>query len=183
MPMSLNIKKTNLGFTLVELLVAIVIFAGVSMVGVQLLWDTLSTRSKQTSIESSSDNFRLFVSTLTKAVQSARSVKVDPADLSKIEITAKIDVTGEPCRTIKLNTTDQTIVQATDNTLPFCQPPDDSASFSPLTKPEIKIQQLEFSSPGNSVQVVTIKIKGVYEDNLGDHPLDFQTTIMPRITL
>lgn len=181
MAMSPSIKKTSLGFSLIELLVATAILGSISLVGVQFLWDTLTTRSKQYSIEGSADNFRLLVSTLTKAIQSAKSVSVPES--SKIEIKSNIEVTDEPCRTIRLNSTDGVIEQAIDDSLPTCTPPDDSQPFRPLTKEEINIQSLEFSPLGDSLQVVTIKIEGTYKDNLGEHPISFNTTVAPRTTL
>lgn len=166
-------KKKNLGFSLIEVLVAAAIFSGLSILGTQLLWDTLTSRAKQTSIEETADNVRLVVSTITKAIQSAKSVSVPDS--------VTLQITGEPCRTVKFNPTDKSIEEATDATSPSCTPP--SNGFTRITKGEVVIQNLEFSPTGNLVQSVTIKVGGIYKDTLGEHPINFETTVASRIAL
>lgn len=166
------IKKKNSGFSLIELLVATAILGSISIVGVQLLWDTLSTRSKQYSIEGSSDNFRLVITNVTKAIQSAKSVSIPNS--------STIEITGTPCRTIKLNADNQAIEQAIDDS-PSCMPPD--SGFLPITKEEIDVQTIDFSPIGDLVEVVTIKFEGTYKDSLGEHPIYFNTSAAPRVTL
>lgn len=170
--MSPRIKKESLGFSLIEILVAVAILAGLSVVGTQLLWDTLTTRAKQTSIESASDNLRLFTSTITKAIQSAKSISIP--DFSTIKIT------GDPCLTIRFNSGNKTIEQAIDSSS-SCVPP--SGGFKAITKSEMIIQNLEFSPAGGLPQVVTIKIDGIYKDGLGEHPVNLTTTVASRISL
>lgn len=158
---------------------AVAIFGGLSILGTQLLWDTLTSRARQTSNEDASDNVRLAVSTLTKAVQSAKSVSVpNPSTLQ---------ITGEPCRTVRLNSTDHSIEEAIDSTSPICTPP--SSGFARITKGGVVIQTydgslpLEFSPVGSSLQSVTIKVKGIYKDNFGENPINFETTVVPRVAL
>src|SRR3990167_2762375 len=73
-PMLPSTKVTTKGFTLVELLITIGILSILSMLSVRLLWDTLSIRSKQYAIEYSSDDFRLAISGMTNAIQSATTI-------------------------------------------------------------------------------------------------------------
>lgn len=167
-------KKNNLGFSLIEVLVAATIFGGLSILGTQLLWDTLTSRARQTSNEDASDNVRLTVSTITKAIQSAKSISVP--DLVTLQIT------GEPCRTVWFNSTDKSIEEATDATSPSCTPPP-SGGGTRITKEGVVIQNLEFSPPGNSLQSVTIKVEGNYKDNFGEHPINFETTVASRVAL
>lgn len=169
-PMLLRTNKENRGFTLIELLIATAILGGLAVVGTQLLWDTITTRAKQSSLEGAQDNFRLVASTLTRAIQSAKSVNVSNA--------TTIEIRGEPCRTVRL--TGITIEQAIDSSS-SCLPP--TSGFVPLTKTEMNIQSLDFSPIGSLPKTVTIKIGGIYKDGLGEHPLNFQTTVAPRITL
>lgn len=171
-PMLPPTKKGNFGFTLVELLIATAILGGLAVVGVQLLWDTVTTRAKQSSLEGVQDNFRFVTSTLTRAIQDAKSIDIKSA--------TAIEIMGEPCRTIRWNSVDKTIEQAIDDS-PSCVPP--TSGFVPLTKTEMSIQSLDFSPVGNLPKTVTIKIQGIYQDGLGEHPLNFQTTVAPRITL
>lgn len=172
--MSLRIKKFDFGFTLVELLVAIAILGGLSLVGVQLLWDTLITRSKQYSIEESSDNFRLFASTLTKSIQSAATVSIPDSSTIKI--------TGSPCRTLRFNFLAKTIEEAQKEAIgdpPVCSPPD--TGFIAVTKDKLTIQSVEFSPvsvlPSSTI---TIKIQGFYKDTQGEYLINFETTVTPR---
>lgn len=172
MLMSLHIKKGELGFSIIEALVILAIFGTLSIIGMNLLVDTLATRSKQTSIEGASDNFRLFTSTITTAIQSARSISIPDSSTLKI--------TGNPCRTVRLNLAAKSIEQAIDSS-PSCLPPE--SGFAPVTKDEIIIQNLEFSPIGDLPKFVTIKIDGFYKDGLNRHPINFSTTITPRIAL
>ena len=171
--------KKNSGFSLIELLVAVAIFAGISLVGVQLLWDTLTTRSKQYAIEGSSDNVRLLVSTLTRSIQSAKNVNVLDA--------WTVQITGNPCRTILLDNNEK-IVEAIDANDPCSPPAAGSGSFNPVTKEEILIKNKQtnlplFSPVGSFSKVITIEMNGIYKDSLGEHPFNFKTTITPRITI
>jgi prepilin-type N-terminal cleavage/methylation domain-containing protein len=64
------------GFTLVELLVSVTILGLTSIIAVQSLYDSLSIRSKQQTIENSSDSFRIVVRLITNAVVEAKSVDI-----------------------------------------------------------------------------------------------------------
>lgn len=174
--------RNSKGFSLIELLVATAILAGVSLVSVQLLWDTLSTRSKQYSIEGSTDNVRLLVSDLTKAIQGAKSVTI--IDSWTIQI---VGSPPNPCQTVILNDNQQ-MVRAIDSNHPCSPPLPSTGSFSPMSPEAIiitnKQSSLPFFSPiGNFSNFITIKIKGVYQDSLGEHPFDYQTTVTPRVTI
>ncbi|MDP3998941.1 MAG: prepilin-type N-terminal cleavage/methylation domain-containing protein [bacterium] len=164
--------KNSQGFSLIEVLVAIAILAGLSFVSTQLLWDTVTTRSKQVSIEGSSDNLRFFTQTLTKSIQSAKSVSIPD--------TSTIKVTAQPCRTLRFNSSLQTIEQAVDDSA-SCVPP--TAGFQTLTKDQITVTFFEVSPVGDFPQAVTIKLQGTFKDGLGEHPIDFITTVSPRMNL
>lgn len=164
-------KKTA-GFTLIELLVATVILAGISVVSVQLLWDSVSLRSKQTSIEQSSDNFRLLINNLTKEVQGAQSISVPNAET--------LEIVSSPCRTIRKTADGKGIEEATSTVDP-CTPP--TSGFVKITQDQFAVRTLEFTPLGTILKSVTMKIAGDYKDSLGNHPVDFQTTISPRVSL
>lgn len=164
--------------SLIELLVAATILSGLSLVGVQLLWDTLSTRSKQVSIEASSDNLRFLINTLTKSIQNADRVEVVDSATLKIK--------GDPCRTIKFDSENSLAKQAINEIVPpeeECQPPEETATFQSITKKTIKINHLGFFSESDPPRVINIKIEGYYQDNLGDHPIYYETAVAPRVTL
>lgn len=160
--------KNNLGFTLIELLVAIAILGGISVLNVRLLWDTLATKTKQNSIESSSESFRFLVSTISEAIQSSQSIIITSPSL--------ITIKGTPCRIIRLNGT--IAEQATDNTA--CSP----SVFKPMNQPEISLQKLQFIASGTPPQAVNIIIQGNYKDNLGiGHSFNYSTKVAARTIL
>ncbi len=161
-----NTRKTNLGFTLIELLVGVAILSGISILSVQMLSDTLSSRAKQISIENTSDNFRLLINTLTKAIQEATNVELENPETLKI--------TGEVCQTIKLES--GSIIQEIDQD---CMPPAEITQI--LSKENIQVQSLTFSQ--NTGSLVNIAIQGVYKDNLGEHPFNYETAVVSRISL
>lgn len=170
------------GFSLIELLIAMAIFTGISSVGVKLLWDTLTTRDKQYSIENISDNFRIVISTLTKSIQGAKSVNV--LDPWTIQITS---ASPEPCRTIILDN-NQKIIQALDASDPCTPPAVGSAGFNSILKDEILIKNKTtgtpfFSPTGNFLKAITIEIKGTYKSGLGEQDFNFKTTVSSRISI
>ena len=171
----IRIPKTLVsGFTLVELLVATAIISVISIFGVNLLWDSLTSRAKQDSIETTSESFRTFLVTLTRSVQEANSINIPN--------TTSIQITGKPCLTIRYNLTDKSIEEAIDTT-PTCVPPAAGASFIRLTREELKVQKFELSPTGFLPNFISVKIEGLYKDSLGEHPFNFYSTITPRVTL
>lgn len=170
---SQKISFRKQGFTLVELLVSVAILGAISLVTVQMLWDTLTVRSKQVSIENSSDNFRLLISTLSRSVQSAQQVSVPNS--------STLEIKGSPCRTIRL-TGDGSIEEAVDSSV-GCVPP--SSSFRKITKEGITITKFELLPEGSNLKSVTVAIQASFKDPLLPEPdeYSFQTTMVPRSVL
>jgi len=160
------------GFTLIELIVAIGIFGALSLVSVQVLWDTLSTRSKQYSIENSASVIRPIVATLSQAIVSATYINVVSS--------TQIQITGLPCRTIQLNSTTKALEQATA-TGASCTPP--TSGFTPLTPPAISITSLSFAPTGVQPKAVSISIAGTYKDSLGSHAFQYNFSVSPRVRI
>lgn len=150
------------GFTLIELIVAIGIFGALSLVSVQALWDTLSTRSKQYSIENSASVIRPVIATLTQAITSATYINV----VSPTEI----QITGSPNRTISLHGT--TLEQSIDAGTPV-----------PLTPASVSISALTMSPIGIRPKVVSITIVGTYKDSLGSHAFQYNFSVSPRVSI
>ncbi|OGK61355.1 hypothetical protein A3G65_01305 [Candidatus Roizmanbacteria bacterium RIFCSPLOWO2_12_FULL_37_7b] len=167
-----NTKSSQKGFTLVELLIAAGILSILSIVSVRLLWDTLSIRSTQYAIEYSSDDFRKAISTMTLAIQSATTITIPDS--------ATLEISGEPCRTFKYNTTSKSLEQALDDS-PTCEPP--TSGFTQMTQNEIEITTFDFSPIGERPEIVKIDMEGSFSDSIGTHPFSFYTTVASRITL
>lgn len=160
------------GFTLIELLVAMVIFSALSLVSVQILWNTVTTRSKQYSIENSAAAIRPIEATLTQSILSASGVNV--ASVTQIQIT------GSVCRTIQWNATNKSLEEATD-TSASCVPP--TTGFTPLTVTPVSITVFTISPTGTSPKVVTFSITGLYKDSLGSHAFQYNFSVAPRVAL
>lgn len=169
-----HVTKNIGGFSLVELLVATAIIGIISVIGVQLLWDTLTTFSKQNSIEASSENLRTFIDNFTNDIQEAKSISVPNSNT--------IEITGDICRTVKYNPTQKWIEEAYDRVVP-CTPPDSSALFVKVTQEEILIDKFEILPVGLLPKTVFFQIEGFYRDSLGEHPIKFSSNITPRVTL
>lgn len=162
------------GFTLLELIVAAGIFGVLSLVSVQMLWDTLTSRSKQYSMENSTSAIRPILSTLEQAILSASS--------SSLISASEIQITGAPCRTIKLS--GSAIVEQMNVAVPCTAPT--SGTFSPLTPPNYTISTFLLTPspyPNMNPKVVTITVGGVYKDGLGSHTFFATTSAAPRVSL
>lgn len=160
------------GFTLIELIVAIGIFGALSLVSVQALWDTLTTRSKQYSIENSASAIRPIVATLSQSIMSASSISVVSA--------TQVQITGSPCRTIQWNSTNKSLEQATANGA-SCTPP--TSGFTALTSPPVSITTFTVTPVGATPKVVSISIAGTYKDSLGSHAFQYNFSVSPRVSL
>ena len=163
-------KKDRNGFTLVELLVAVAILGIISTISVQMLYDGVTLRAKQYSLETSSESIRMFVKQISTAIIGSENISISE-DHSKIDITREDD-----CETYAF--ADQTI-KYSKTTGDTCTPPDSVVPY--LLNEEISISNLSFSSEGDPPRVVNIYLEGVYKDSLGDHPIKYMTSVTPRI--
>ena len=164
-----NIKNVR-GFTLVELLVAVAIVGIISIISVQSLYDAVSIRSKQYSIEDTSDNFRSMIKLITKEVMGGKNISI----INSGEIKIKGDVS---CVTITYVSGSGSVLysRSTDT---LCIPPTLNISGR-----NIQISDFSLSPVSDLPRVVSLYIKGVYKNSLGDHPFEYQTTITPRVSI
>jgi prepilin-type N-terminal cleavage/methylation domain-containing protein len=165
-------KGQNQEVKLIELLVAIGIIGIISVISTQLLWNTVTTRAKQESIEVSSENFRSFIKYLTNSIQEAKSINISNS--------STIEIKGTVCRTIHL---DAHKIKEAQNTAANCTPPVPLASDLPITPVGVDITTFTFSPTGLQPNNVTITIIGKYIDSMGEHPINFVTSVTPRITI
>lgn len=165
-----GIKTNKNGFTLVELLVAVAILGIISTISVQMLYDGVTLRAKQYSLETSSESIRTFVKQISTSIIGSKNISIS-ADHSKIYITGE-----EVCETYAF--ADQTI-KYSNMTGDTCTPPESVVPY--LLNEEITISDLSFFSEGDPPRVVNIYLEGVYKDSLGDHPIKYMTSVTPRI--
>ena len=169
--MSRNIKVNILsGFTLVELLVSVAIIGIISMISIQMLYDGVTLRSKQYSLETSSESVRVFLKQISKAIVESKDVEVPTSD--------KILITGENiCQTFSYDGVGKKILYSKVESVECAE-----IGSQPIMDPEIEIIDLSFSPIGDSLSVVNIEIEGVYKDSLGEHPINYKTSVSPRMT-
>ncbi len=160
------------GFTLIELLIAAAIIGSISILSVQSLWDVVSTRSKQYSLETSSDSVRLILNTISLAIQSGATINIPSSTV--------LQITGTPCRTLRYNSATFALEQAVTPGA-SCTPP--TTGYSALTPANIKISSFSLSPTGPFPKFVSINIAGTYKDSLGSHTFSYTTTVTPRVSI
>lgn len=177
--------RSQAGFTLVELLVAAVVIAIISVVSTQFLFDTLTTRAKQYSITTSSEEVRKLLNELTQDIQEAGRVSIPNA--TTVEITGTMDETAVPPQVCKayryapapLSTIQLAVSEAVDANHP-CTPP--QAGFNTVLNEEITIDTFVLSpSPSTSTRIVNLEFSGLHQDNLGEHPFNYGTTMYAQV--
>jgi len=156
-----RIIKPN-GFTLIELIIAMAVFGALSLVSVQMLWDTLSSRSKQYSIENSASAIRPIITTLSRAISEASYIVIPDA--------THIEITGNPNRTIRLNGT-------------MLEESVDAGAYVSLTPQNISIGTVTIAPTGVQPKNISIFISGIYKDSLGAHTFQYTFSVSPRVAL
>jgi len=165
--------KNNLrnGFTLIELLIAMVVIGVISAVSTQILFDTLTVKSKQNSLEQSTDASYVIIEQIVSSLKTAKSVNIPNANL--------IEIQGDAlCVNYRYNLVNLSIERAQD-----VNPPCSPDLYLTLTRQDTKITNFNFSPPGFLPENVSILIEGESQNSLGVHPFKYQTSVVPRVSL
>lgn len=157
------------GFTLVELLIAVTILGGLSVMGVRLVYDGLSYRSKQRGIEESSETVRALMSKITAPIQTATTIIIPSS--TQLTVNGYTSSGGTYCTSIRLN---GTAVEAT-SAATGC-----NSGYIALHSSSIEINSLLFASDSGHLGVVNASISGQYKDSLGTHQFYDHTTVISR---
>ena len=164
-------QKLSKGFTLVELLVASAIMGLVGIVAVQLLYDSVSYRAKQRTIEDASEDLRQIARIITSAVVESQNISV----VSPHEIRV---VSSSSCHTFRYDSADNSVKLAKDPNYP-CAPPD--TGFYDITSADMVVTDFNVYPVGDSVSFVTIEIEGEYKNSVDSHSVRHTITATPRI--
>lgn len=173
--------KNCQGFTLIELLIAIAVFGIISVISVQGLYDIVAYRAKQQTIEDSSDSLRTITRLISKSVTEADKVTVEDSGT-----TLKTE-NNQECHTFKydsgniLHRSSKSIDATEDDPGTPCTPPSPDPTDIITVEDLVKIDEFTLSPVGTNVQTVTLEIRGEYQSSLGNHPINYTTTITKRI--
>jgi prepilin-type N-terminal cleavage/methylation domain-containing protein len=163
-------KNKYSGFTLIEVLVAAAIIGVLSVVSIQLLFDTISVKSKQQTLETSSDNAYVVIEQIAKSVKEAKSINVTDSG-AKIEIVGRLT-----CVNYRFNSVDNSVEKAVDSAS-VCIP----TAYSSISQSDFKITNLSFSPVGPLPSNISILLEGEVKGTMGEHPFSYQTNIYPRV--
>ena len=159
------------GFTLIELLIAVVIIGVISAVSTQILFDTVTVKSKQNALEQSSDSAYVIIEQIVASIKQAKSVNIPNANL--IEIRGDVLCVNYRYDSVKLS------IEKAEDTNPPCNP----SLYVSLTHKDSKITNFNFSPVGFLPDDVSILIEGEMENSLGLYPFKYQTSVVPRVSL
>ena len=163
-----NLKQ---GFTLIELLIAAVIIGVISTVSTQILFDTVTVKSKQNALEHSTDASYVIIEQIASSLKEAKSVNIPNANL--------IEIQGDSlCLNYRYDSVNLAIEKAQD-TNPPCNP----NLYLSITSQDSKITNFNFSPVSFLPESVSIFIEGESQNSLGVHPFKYQTSIVPRVRL
>ena len=166
----MNTKKIS-GFTLIELLISAVIIGVLSIVTTQLLFNALTTKSKQNTLTLSSDTGYVVVEQISRNLKNAQGIEITAGN--------QIAITNQSvCINYRYNSSNLTIEKATDS-----NPPCNPSVYFEITPQDFKVKNLYFSPEGTSAENVSLLIEADVKDSQGVHPVKYQTSLKTRISL
>jgi len=160
-------RKFTTGFTLIEMMVSVSIFAIVVMISMTAILSVVDSNKKAQSLKSVMNNLNFALETMTRSVKTGTSLSVS-ADNKSISLS---DQYSGKYTTYKLN--EKRLVRS------------DGSSEQPITAPEVEIDNLTFiddlSYAGGTQPSVIMVIQGTVKANERiSSKFNIQTTITQR---
>lgn len=151
------IKKTNRGFSLIEMMVAISIFSIVVMISMTAILSVVDSNKKAQSLKSVMNNLNFALETMTRSIKIGDSLRVG---MDKQTLTIR---NGDDSKTYKLSGGRLLL------------------NNDPITAPEVVIDNLKFFSGGALQPSVVIVIQGTMKINEKiSSEFSIQTTVTQR---
>lgn len=162
----------NYGFTLIELLIAALIIGVLSIISIQLLFDTVTVKSKEYALTSSSDEAFRLMENFASSLKAAKSIDVK-AGGKQVDFT-----TSDSCVSYRYNTANKSIELAEDS-IASCNP----SIYIQITSSGFTIDDFSLSPEGALPENINIAVEGEIKDPLSSHPFKYETNVFPRISL
>ncbi len=169
-------RTTHRGFTLMEVMVSISIFAIIITIGIGSLLTIFKTLQQTRADRQTLDSVSYIIDTMTRRIRTAQSVTVDINEITITDQDGKSVVysvqlssadSGNETTYYELVTTDNTIDQG-------------NTSYT-LTPKDFKITSMEFvEKTGNGQQLVEIHLAGLVKNGQRESKLLLQTAVSVR---
>lgn len=186
----LNNKKYSKGSTLVELLIAMVVFSLVTIMVVNVFSGVLKDQQGIVDKKNLLDNSRYAMEFMTKELRMAQINSIDPGATFRIDGTTSFVNSTSPV-IVFTNSSNDNVTYSLSGSKIMRQAKNNDTLFDtgnqPISSDEINISQINFhinnwglsGGPGSSAPTITIFIKAV---NLaGTSSLELQSIVTPRL--
>lgn len=188
-PITCNLKPASRGFSLVEMIVAVGLFAVVMMISMSALLALLDANRKARALESVINNLNIALDGMVRAVRMGSVYRCGPGDVTVPE---NCEVNGDSSLSIlkyggdRLNTEHYWEYAFVNNRLYKTE--GESGTSIPVTAPEIHIESMKFyvagATPGDTLQpkaVVVIKGTAGASSNKTKTSFSIQATAVQRV--
>ena len=190
--------KSDKGFTLIEMMVAVSIFAIVMMIGVGALLSMVETNRRAEAIHQVMSSLNAAVESMSRSIRVGTTYHCEQS-ISPMPSTAELSTTKD-CDTVnggvllgieasngkRDNLDDQVVYRLNGTKLERSLKAGAATSWVDLTSPEVNIESFKFyvtgSTPGDGVQPrVLVTIKGSIQLPKGATSFLVQTTVVQRL--
>ena len=177
MPRILNKKEK--GFTLVELMVAVSIFAIVVTIAMGAIFTVVDANKKAQSLKSVMNNLNFALETITRTIKTGTIKSVVPTVLPDTSSNSTIEIVAQNLDDVTYSLSDGQIMRTTINT--------SGTITSAITAPEVKIESFKLLPlglyPNDKMQpMIVMVVKGKVQMNAKiSSEFNIQTTITQRL--